>query len=130
MTKQELKKVLKPLIKECIKDVLFEPGVLSSVIKEVVTGVSASSAEQPQRSMTVPPKQSKLDLSEMRKKMLESVNKDAYGGVDVFEGVEPLTSGGTPNPKIEQHQAATNPLSGISPSDAGVDLSFFKNLKK
>ena len=30
----KLKKVLKPLIKECIKEIIFEDGVLSSIIRE------------------------------------------------------------------------------------------------
>ena len=41
MKKQELQKVLKPLIKECIKEVIFEEGVLSSLIKEVAQGLGA-----------------------------------------------------------------------------------------
>ena len=38
MNKNELKKVLKPLIKECIKEVMFEDGTLSSIIAEVMRG--------------------------------------------------------------------------------------------
>ena len=38
MKKQELAKILKPLVKQCIKEVLFEEGVLSNVISEVVIG--------------------------------------------------------------------------------------------
>lgn len=30
----KLRKVLKPLIKECIKEIIFEEGVLSSIIRE------------------------------------------------------------------------------------------------
>ena len=41
MNKKELKAALKPLIKECIKEVIFEDGVLSSEIQEVVKGTSA-----------------------------------------------------------------------------------------
>lgn len=40
MKKSELKKVLKPLIKECIKEVLLEEtGVLAKVVNEVVSGM-------------------------------------------------------------------------------------------
>ena len=39
MNKNELKKMLlKPLIKECIKEVMFEDGTLSSIIAEVMRG--------------------------------------------------------------------------------------------
>jgi hypothetical protein len=37
MNKNELKKVLKPLIKECIKEVIFEDGTLSSIIAEDIS---------------------------------------------------------------------------------------------
>ena len=41
MNKNELKKILKPLIKECIKEVIFEEdGALSHIIKEVAGGLS------------------------------------------------------------------------------------------
>ena len=39
MKKQELQKILKPLIEECIKEVIFEEGVLSNLIKEVAAGL-------------------------------------------------------------------------------------------
>ena len=35
MKRAQLKKVLKPLIKECIKKAIFEEGDLSGLIKEV-----------------------------------------------------------------------------------------------
>ena len=46
MKKEELKKVLKPLIKECIKEVMFEDGTLSTIIAEVAVGLGASSKQQ------------------------------------------------------------------------------------
>ena len=48
---------------------------------------------------------------------MEAINKDAYGGVDLFEGTEPLRSGGG----SPESQAAA--LSGVDPNDAGVDIS-------
>ena len=43
MNKDELAKILKPLIKECVKEVIMEePGVLAHIIKESVQGVSVS----------------------------------------------------------------------------------------
>ena len=35
MDKAELKKILRPLIKECVKEVIFEDGTLSTIISEV-----------------------------------------------------------------------------------------------
>lgn len=46
MNKNELKKVLKPLIKECIKEVMFEDGTLSSIIAEVMKGTQHAQLNQ------------------------------------------------------------------------------------
>ena len=40
MDKAELKQILKPLIKQCIKEVIFEEGTLSTIISEVMKGTS------------------------------------------------------------------------------------------
>ena len=42
MNKKELKAALKPLIKECIKEVIFEDGTLSTIISEVATGLGSA----------------------------------------------------------------------------------------
>ena len=40
MNREELKKTLKPLIKQCIKEVLLEEsGVLSNIVSEVAHGL-------------------------------------------------------------------------------------------
>ena len=39
MKKAELKKVIKPLVKECIHEVLLEEGLLSNVVSEVAKGL-------------------------------------------------------------------------------------------
>jgi len=135
MTKEELKKVLKPLIKECIKDVFFEPGVLSSVIKEVVSGMTGTTSTIKAKSTPLPSASKEevvKKIEETKKKMLESINRDAYGGVDLFEGTNPLASAGAPSSPSEPEgmNAATNPLSNFDPSDPGVDISFLKRFKK
>ena len=57
MNKDQLKKTLRPMIKECIKEVIFEEGILSSIISEVVKGTAQPLVEsrqptyqQPQRA--------------------------------------------------------------------------------
>ena len=115
MKTNELKKILKPLIKQCIKEAIFEEGVLSGIISEVMKGVNTTPVIQEQKQVSKP----KLDnglakkkLQEQRKKMLDMIGKDAYNGINVFEGVEPAREG-------NQHSA----LSNISPNDPGVDIS-------
>ena len=41
MKKSELKKLIKPIVEECVRDVLFKQGVLSSVVSEVMIGMSS-----------------------------------------------------------------------------------------
>ena len=120
MKKNELKKILKPLIKECIKEVIFEEGALSTIISEVMKGTSSS--QQIVETTTQQPKQNfarqekKLqEAKERKRKLLDSIGRDAYNGVNLFEGTTP-----TPAPSSGQGQG---PLDGVAPSDPGVDIS-------
>mgnify|MGYP001318539830 CR=1 FL=1 len=94
MNKKELKTILKPLIKECIKEVIFEEGVLSSVIKEVVKGTSAQVVKESPVSAPVSTgvdrvKQQRDRLSESKRQLLDSIGKDAFNGVNIFEDTTP-----------------------------------------
>ena len=40
MKKNELKQIIKPLVKECITEVLIEEGLLSNIVSEVAKGMS------------------------------------------------------------------------------------------
>ena len=120
MKKNELKKILKPLIKECIKEVIFEEGALSTIISEVMKGTSGS--QQIVETKTQQPKQDfarqerKMQEAKQRKrKLLDSIGKDAYNGVNLFEGTTPTSA-----PSSTQGQG---PLDGVAPSDPGVDIS-------
>ena len=59
---------------------------------------------------------------ERRRKMLDSIGRDAYNGVDLFEGTTPMTNqaAGKSNPAH-----ASKALEGVDPRDPGVDLSAF-----
>ena len=134
MKRTELKKVLKPLVKQCIKEVLLEEGVLSSVVSEVVVGLSPMLIEnknystQPRGSKA---KQKEIALLEQQRVALEEEKMlaikeqkrkilDATGfGSEIFEGVEPISSGGSPG----SAQPNAGALAGVDPSDPGVDIS-------
>jgi len=124
MNKNELKRVLKPLIKQCIKEVLFEEeGALSHIISEVANGLSSTRnvvSESAPQKYTEPTPQSNKNrsnaLKEHKKKLLDAIGKDAYGGVNVFEGT-------TPAPAPVDSGATQGPLSGVDPRDPGVDIS-------
>jgi|TARA_R110000772_G_scaffold45751_1_gene104612 hypothetical protein len=130
--KSELKTVLRPLIKECVKEVMFEDGILSGLISEVVQGLNGQVLSEntvaPRRK--VPAQQNDAEIArqqqvakikameqaaQTRKKMSEAVGKGAYGGVDLFEGTTPTAA------PTEGKQG--DPLAGQDPNDAGVDIS-------
>ena len=132
MKKSELKTALRPLIKECVKEVMFEDGILSGLISEVVQGLGGQvlsenttaprqTAPQQQNDAEIARQQQVAKMKAMeqaaqtRKRMSEAIGKDAYGGVDLFEGTTPASA------PAETKQG--DPLGGVDPNDAGVDIS-------
>ena len=126
MKKADLKKLIKPLVKECIHEVLIEEGVLSNVVSEVAKGmqsnvvVETKSKKQNDRlfnedlQMKRSQEEGRLKLQEHRKKLLEAVSTDAYNGVDLFEGTTPMAAQSEP-------QAGSIDLG--DPGSSGVDIS-------
>jgi len=118
----KLKKVLKPLIMECIKEAIFEEGVLSTLVAEVASGIGQGPVIQEARTevdfvheQNETRERVSKRLQETRSKMLNAIGTDAYGGVDIFEGTEPLsTSGGEP--------ASQGPMANIDPKDKGINI--------
>ena len=115
MKKADLKQLIKPLVKECIHEVLIEEGLLSNVVAEVAKGLQGNlmtEARQPaveERQMKRTVGEPRAKLKEQRRKLMGALNKDAYGGMDLFEGTQPI-----------QH---AEPASGHPDLGAGVDLS-------
>jgi hypothetical protein len=126
MKRSELKKV----VKECVKEILFEEGVLSSLVAEVAFGITkaqghllesnkatpapASAADDNTREQLV--EQKRRGLLETKKKMLNAIGNTKMS--KIFEGTEPLRSSGAPG-----EPTAQGPMAGRSPDDAGVDIS-------
>ena len=108
MKKSELKSLLKPMIKECIKEVIFEEGILSNIVSET-TPAPAQLQEQEKRA----------SVAKHKAELLAAINKESYGGIDIFEGTNPLSSGGS----VEKGPSAQGPLSDIDPGDPGIDIS-------
>jgi len=131
MKQNELKKALKPLIKQCIKEVIFEEGVLSTIISEVVKSTANQSflMENSEKAKESPPRRSGVEegkrleekrsqLQETRKKMLDAIGHDSLNGINIFEGTEPLSKGGNPG-----SSGVASPLENFAPGDPGVDIS-------
>jgi hypothetical protein len=127
MTKSELKKLIKPLVRQCLNEVLLEEGTLSTMISEVVIGLNSQSqivseakvANSKSSENNESELRMKAKLKETKERMLDAIGKDSYSGVDLFEGTTPLKSGGSPNAS----PTPTSPLSGVDPSDPGVDIT-------
>ena len=128
MKKAQLKQLIKPLVKECIHEVLLEEGLLTEVVSQVAAGmprqqlVEAAPAPRQTENMfakqrTQKATQAKAKLQEHRRKMMDAIGNDAFNGVDLFEGTEPIRQTGTVS---EAHRPS---VLGDDPTDAGVDIS-------
>lgn len=124
MNKRDLKKVIKPLVKECIHEVLLEEGLLSNIVSEVAAGMQGNLVVETQKNTPKPLFNENADeqiinkrvsqLKEQKKRMLDAIGKDAFNGVDLFEGTTPAPA---------QAEAAAGAVDMGSPSDAGVDIT-------
>ena len=121
MKRSELKKLIKPIVKECVQETLLKEGLLSNIVSEVARGLGNQEVIREMKEER--PRQRATDnsavLEEMRKRkkeLLDSIGKDAYNGVNLFEGTAPSA------PELAGRQAAS-PLANVDPGDAGVDIS-------
>ena len=125
MKKSQLKRVIKPIVEECLNEVLLEKGLLSSIISEVVKGIQPlQQSPVQQRSVMQENKlmqQQRQELQEQKYEMMKAQKRkllDATGfGVDVFSGTEPIEEAADPS------NGQAGALSGVSPSDPGVDIA-------
>lgn len=119
---------LKNIIKECVKEVLFEEGVLSNLVAEVAFGITKAQGtlteeKQPKQDQALLQEAREREEESRRKKLLDTKRKmlDAMGNsklAKAFEGTQPLREGGKPGSASPQ-----SPLAGRDPGDAGVDIS-------
>lgn len=142
MNKKELKQLIKPIVKECINEVLLQEGVLSSIISEVMKGTSVitETPSRPKRRERIKDstkkvnddhdetmrrlQERKIRSQDQKKKLLDAIGNDAYGGVDLFEGTQALNSAGNPDSGAQPQGA----LSRYAPEDAGVDITGLLNI--
>jgi hypothetical protein len=125
MKKSDLKRMLKPLIKECVQEMILEEGLLTNIVSEVAAGMQGqvitetrqAAPSRPQEDLQIKQKsqQARKKLQEHRNKLMDAIGKDSYNGVDIFENVEPV-----------RPQAATPRAGSVDlgdPNDSGVDIS-------
>ena len=123
MKKDELKKLIKPIIRECISEMLLEEGLLKNVVSQVTEGMSVSAPVVTEQEKAEP---SYEEVKKKTNKVIEAMKNKKIGGTNIFEGTTPA-----PAQSSAAGQAA-NPMSHIDPRDPGVDISsiFNPNWKK
>ncbi len=123
MKKEELKKLIKPIIKECIGEMLIEEGLLKSVVSQVTEGMSAAPAVTLEQKK---PEPSYEEVKVKTNKVIEAMKNKKIGGTNIFEGTTPAPA------QTSAAGRAANPMSHIDPRDPGVDISslFNPNWKK
>ena len=117
MKSNELKKVLKPLIKQTIREVLLEEGILSQVVSEVVRGMGAQPITEVKRGPAPADLRHKEEeLERQRQERIKRLNESVgpVGGVNVFENTQPMA---------ETEGDGGKALAGMPPGDSGVDIS-------
>lgn len=127
MKKSDLKTLIKPLVKECIQEVLLEEGLLSNIVAEVAKGMQGNLVVESRQKagpdlvrkeamVAQQSQKSRQQITEHRAKLMKAINADAYNGVNLFENTEPMSA---------QEAAEQKPGSVDlgSPGDAGVDIS-------
>ena len=112
------KSELKNIIKECVREVIFEEGALSGIVKEVVQGLDAAPLlGESRRHSAQPPTPSHQNPA--RKKVMDEIASSSYEDLkksfpnpELFEGTRPI-----------QENKGGNSLQGIPAGESGVDIS-------
>ena len=123
MKKSELKKIIKPIVEECIRETLFQEGILSSIISEVMVGISDSQTAKPvleNKNTQTQSRERINNIKESKKKLMDEIGREAFGGVDLFEG----TSAAPAQSGASSHGA----LKGMDPNDPGVNIDGLMNI--
>lgn len=112
MKKDDLKKLIKPLIKECLKEVLIEEG-FAKMLSESVEKKVVESAPVVRQLKNEVVQQNKQTLNEVKKKMLDEIG---MRGFDAFAGTSPIEDAGS-------SMVPSVPVTSFNPSDPGIDIS-------
>jgi hypothetical protein len=122
MKTNELKKVLKPLIKQTIREVLLEEGILSQVVSEVVRGMGAQTITEVKRGPDPADiRRQEEELERQRQERIKRLN-ETVGPI----GARALTYLKTQKPAAESSDGgAGKALVGTAylADDPGVDIS-------
>ena len=130
MKRSELKKLIKPIVKECVQETILNDGLLSNIVSEVAQGMGnqflvenketivPSMSNENSVRMEAMNTEKKAQIAETKKRLLDAIGNEAYGGIDIFEDTKP----------IKESKASLGPADplrsdGREPDDPGVDIS-------
>jgi hypothetical protein len=127
MKRSEFKKLIKPIVDECIKESLMADGLISGIIAEVVRGISPPQTIVEAKVPKTDPAVERMKrnafnneqsnkLKEHKQKLMTAIGGSTYNGVNLFEGT-------TPAPGETPPSQQASPLAGQASADAGVDIS-------
>jgi hypothetical protein len=111
------KSELKNIIKECVKEVIFEEGVLSGIIAEVAQGLG--SIPTLVEAKKTPSSTSSPERERIREALVGDTSRHSYDEAKKRFEDPSLFEGTAPIPSTDGH----NPMSGVAPGDRGVEIS-------
>jgi hypothetical protein len=117
MKVSEFKKILKPLIRQTVKEVILDEGLLSGIVSEVAQGLQGSviTEEKEKRHISVSEIENSTKHEEERQRRIKKLNESAKIG-DVFKGTR----------ELPEHSKGA--LSGMHPEDSGVDITAIQKI--
>ena len=113
MKKNEFKKILRPLIKEAVREVILEEnGVLSNIIAEVARGLNSNLVNESKTDEQRVLRQKEEEYEQQRQERIRRLNESAKMQANPFEDTNPVPE--------SNGQGA---LAGVSSNDPGVDIT-------
>jgi hypothetical protein len=115
MKVSEFKKILKPLIRQTVKEVILEEGLLSGIVSEVAKGLSGDLITENKKQVITFEAEDSTKHEEERQRRIKKLNESTKLG-DIFKGTKEIP---------EQSRGA---LSGIRSDDSGVDITAIQKI--
>ena len=116
MKPSEFRKILKPLVKQTIREVLFEEGVLSNIVSEVVSGIANQQVMVEARDVKQEDQRSREKYEKQRQDRIRRLNESSKLG-SAFEGTKEIVD-----------SSGHGPLANVQSNDRGVDISAIEKI--
>ena len=110
MKTSEFKKILKPLIRQTVREVILEEGLLSGIVAEVAKGLQGNLITEKKNEIYSSSLEKEEEREKERQKRIKKLNESSNLG-EIFKGTQQI------------QEQSNGPLSGISPRDKGIDIT-------